>query len=204
MSNQSFDENGVQFIWDATSISLAMDCPRKYYYVMYEGWVSKSLSVHLKFGGHYATALEHYHLYLSQGMSKDEALRKVIREALIDTWNYDQSSIENTNSELLHNKVKLTGGSPWVSGDSRKTRETLIRTIIWYVETFEDKEIKTVILSDGSPAVEYGFLLSVDDDLFFAGHIDRLVKFGDAVYVMDQKTTGGTLTSNYFNQFSPP
>ena len=37
----------------------------------------------------------------------------------------------------------------------------------------------------------------------YCGHLDRVVQMGDELYVMDQKTTGGTVGPYYFNSFSP-
>lgn len=181
----SFDEQGVQFVWDATSIKTAEDCLRKYQYRKL-GWVPANTNPHLLFGGWYAKALEHYYKYRALGQDKDEALREVLRETLIATWIPDEA--EGKSWESLHNV---------------KTRENLIRTIIWYVDQFEDDPVEVVILADGTPAVEYSFTYQVDNGLWFAGHIDRLVKYSEVYYVMDQKTSGNTIGPSYFEQFTP-
>lgn len=185
--NGSFDATGAQFVWDATSLSLADTCLRKYEYRMIDGWGSRHLSVHLRFGQHYATALEHFYKHLALGDDWDTALRKVVHEALIDTW--DGRSDESP-------------GQPWDSLDANKTRETLIRSIVWYTEQFHD-DAATIVMIDGKPAVEHSFLLPVDNDILFSGHLDRLVEYSGNVMVMDQKTTKSTITSNYFDQFHP-
>ena len=51
-------QNGLQFAWDATSLSLAQTCLRKYYYTMIRGVQPRNKSVHLIFGGIYASSLE--------------------------------------------------------------------------------------------------------------------------------------------------
>lgn len=177
----SFASDGVQFVWDATSIKTAEDCLRKYQYRKL-GWEPANKSVHLLFGGWYAKALEHYYKYRALGQDKDEALREVIREALIATW---------------------IDGKPWESTDNVKTRENLIRTLVWYVEQFEIDSVEVIKLADGKPAVEYSFTFQVDNGLWFAGHIDRLVKYSDLPYVMDQKTSKNTIGPTYFDQFTP-
>jgi hypothetical protein len=163
----SFDASGIQFVWNSTSIKLAEECLRKYQYKMIEGWKPRGLSVHLKFGAHYATALEHYYKHRALGATSEEALRLVVMEALTDTWDRE------------------TG--PWVSDHNLKTRENLIRTIIWYVDQFEDEAITVLHDSSGAPMVEHSVLLDVDDGLMFAAHIDRMVEYGGNPYVMDQK-----------------
>lgn len=196
--NKSFDEHGAQFAWDSTSLKLADECPRKYFYTMIEGWYQPDKSYHLLFGGHYATALEHFYKHVALGDSVDEALEKVVLEALENTWEYETETTE----EGITYRVAGTG-KPWESPDTAKTRANLIRTIVWYVDQFAGEAIKVMTLPDGRPAVEYSFTLDVDDGFQFAGHIDRLVELGNDPYVMDQKTTGATITQRFFEQFNP-
>lgn len=190
--NQSFTAEGVQFAWDSTSLKLYDECPRKYQYKMIEGWQTRNKSHHLIFGAHYATALEHFYKHRALGDSLEEALEKVVHEALINTWEYARNSAG-----------EIVGGAPWRSPDSAKTRENLIRTIIWYVDHFADEEIKVLHLSDGRPAVEYSFTLNVDDGIVFCGHLDRVVEYSHDPFIMDQKTSGGVVSQYYFNQFAP-
>lgn len=182
--NKSFDETGAQFAWDSTSLKLAAECGRKYYYKMIEGWQPFHKSDHLIFGGHYATALEHWHKYLALGMDREDALRAIVREALEATWLRDAEGV----------------GRPWQSFDNNKTRETLIRTIIWYVDEFIEDNLVTYQTEKG-PAVEFSFSLNVDDGYVLCGHIDRLVTYGDDIMVTDNKTTGSTITPRYFKQY---
>lgn len=177
---RSFD-NGFQFAWDATSIELYQTCPRKYYLSMIEGWTPRATSVHLIFGGIYASALENFYKHRAIGDSLEDALRKIIREALVKSF----------EKEFDH---------------KAKTRENLIRTIVWYIEQFGDETgsgITTHHLQDGSPAVELSFTVEANDEYLFCGHMDRGVRFQDEIYGMDQKTTGGTVGPYFFNQFSP-
>jgi len=184
----SFDADGLQFAWDSTSLSSFEKCPRYYQFKHIEGWASPLLSVHLRFGAAYATALEHYFKHLALGDSRDEAIRKIIHEALISTWDYPVSG---------------EPGQPWDSMHNTKTRETLIRSIVWYLDHFEDDPTSTVILSDSRPAVEYSFKLPLDDGIILCGHLDRLVEYSGGNYIMDQKTTGTTISSRYFADFTP-
>lgn len=203
----SFDESGLQFAWDQTSISLADECLRKYQYRMIEGWTGKVEKVDLAFGGAFATALERYYKFRALGQTSNEALIEVVRLALIETWDHEFAEVSDdegivglaaTRSSLR--RVPGTG-KPHVWLHNFKTRENLIRTIIWYVDQFENEVIEVVTLDNGRPAVEYSYSLPVDNDIIFTGHIDRLVRYADEVYVMDQKTTGSTLSSNYFEQY---
>lgn len=183
--------DGVQYAWDSTSLKAALTCLRYYKYKIIDGWQPVHERVHLRFGGHYATALEHYHKYRAQGMSLDDALIEVVHETLRDTW------------EIVGSKDGEPIGKPWQSFDTNKTRETLIRSIIWYIDTFANDSLETVILENGKPAAELSFTLEVDGGNLFCGHIDRLVQTGGDYFITDNKTTGSTITSRFFDQFNP-
>ena len=186
MQKRSF-KDGKQFAWDATSIELAQTCLRKYYYNMIRCVKPRHQSVHLLFGGIYASALQHFYLFRFSGDDIDTALSKVVRQALTDSWDFD-------------------AGHPKVFDDPKKTRSALIRTIVWYVEQFgieSEDGLQTYQLQSGKPAVELSFTVELTDDILLCGHLDRVVTMGDHLYVMDQKTTGGTVGTYYFNQFSP-
>lgn len=191
---KSFDDDGVQFAWDATSLSNYEKCPRYYQYVNLLGYQQKDKSVHLIFGGLYAAALEHYYKHLTAGMSADDATIAVVRAAMIETWEY----------ELGFDGEKIKGsGKPWDSLHSTKTRETLIRSIVWYLDHFKDDTTEVIYSDEGIPAVEYSFALPLDNDIIWCGHIDRLVSYNDDPYVMDQKTSGATISKRFFQQFTP-
>ncbi len=205
---------GVQTIWDATSISLANTCLRKYKYKMIDGWSSQSLSVHLRFGQHYATALEHFYKHVALGMSREDAMIEVVWEALTDTWDRETCD-ECKGSGLIPTGAGediecshcagtgKVGGTPWESLDPNKTRETLVRSIIWYLFHFEDDPTEVIHQPDGKPMVEYSFFLQVDNGITFSGHLDRGVEYASQNWIMDQKTTKSTISSYYFDQFSP-
>jgi len=201
---KSFDENGIQFGWDQTSIKLASECLYKYKLRMLDGWRPRGVSVHLFFGGVYASALEHFHKHRAAGMDHDEALVAIVREALIATWLYETEPTGEGDPGYPNGVNIISGsGAPWASDHNTKTRENLIRTIVWYFEHFKEDACATVILSDGSAAVEHSFQLPVDNGIIFSGHLDRLVEFGHKIYIQDQKTTASTITPRYFLSYSP-
>lgn len=199
----------AQWAWDATSLTLFETCPRKYYYKMIEGWGRKTKSVHLLFGGWYATALEHYYKYRALGDTSEAALLKVVRETMVATWEVElvvdpiEYRLPQDLTEQTRELVRLGAGRPWQSDDSNKTRETLIRSIVWYVDQFEDESIEIIHLEGGKPAVELSFKFELDDGIVLCGHLDRLVRYADELFVMDQKTTKSTINSRYFDGFNP-
>jgi len=171
-----------QYAWDATSLGWLKDCPRKYQYAMLEGWRAKKQAVALKFGLHYHRSLELYDRHIVAGMSKQDALREVVRTALVETQG-------------------------WESDDTARNRVNLIRSIIWYIDEFYTDPLKTVILENGRPAVELSFKMNLEykapngQPYMLTGHLDRIVEFGNGTYVTDRKTTGSTVGSYYFERF---
>jgi len=171
-------DNDLQVVWSAHSLGVAKDCKRKYFYMIVNRWERKGDSVHLVFGGLYANALETYHKYLATGASHDEAQHRVVAETLI-------------------------ASHPWTNDHNAKTRETLIRSIVWYIEEYRDDPCKTIILADGAPAVELEFSLQLRPDIILSGRIDRVVDYAGEYYIQDQKTTGATMGSYYFKRYTP-
>lgn len=198
---------GKQFAWDSTSLGWFKTCPRLYYYNMVRGLRSKGTSVHLAFGIWYHKGLENYDLYISQGMSHEEALRAMVAYAMEATWfrpedtEHKEFQPSPTGADELGQPTYTSG--PWEPDHNLKTRYNLVRSLVWYVEHFRDDNAKTVILSTGKPAVELSFKLPVDDDLILCGHLDRVVDFGGDMYVMDRKTASSTIGSYYFDGYSP-
>lgn len=188
-----FNSDGFRIAWDSTSAKAFMTCPRKFQFEMIEGWRLPSTSVHLRFGGIYASALEHYHKCMAAGAHREEAIRASVSLALVESWDHD----------LDADGQRLPGtGAPWQSDHDKKNRETLIRTIVWYFDEFEEEEASTVILANGKPAVELSFKLQIENDLIFCGHIDRMIEVHGSIYVQDQKTTSGYINESYRRGFS--
>lgn len=190
MTESNRRDDGTFFAWDSTMLKSAEKCLRYFQYKMIDGWQPGRKSVHLLFGGHYAKALERYHRLRAEGISLDDALESVILDCLKETW------------EITGSRDGVPIGRPWYSMDNSKTRETLIRSIIWYIDEFAEDPLVTVV-HDGKAAAEYSFTFGVDDDIFLCGHLDRVVQYGDDFYVADNKTTSGIINERYFEQFSP-
>ena len=176
-----FDDGG-QIAWDATSLTLFSECPRKYFYRQVCGWNRKGKNPHLFFGEIYADALNTYYKSTLSDMTHDESLIVAVKLALERTW---------------------INGKPWESDHRFKNRHNLIRTIIWYVDNFRDVAVEILRMPDGKPATEQSFRFELDgeDSPLWCGHMDQIVKYGGLTWVMDQKTTGGSLGPHYFRQW---
>lgn len=198
--NRSFSTQlpTLQLVVDQTSLGLFKECPRKYYYRMIEGWVSRSSNVHLSFGGWFHGACDKYERAKAKGANHQEALRVAIRYAMAATW----------NAELQ---------KPWNSENKDKNRYTLIRTIVWYLDSFGQSSMgKTIILANGEPAVELTFKYTPRDPengdeltaitgepMFFSGHLDLMLEMQEAPFISDKKTTSRRLGPQYFAAYTP-
>lgn len=187
----------LQYAWDSTSLGALKECPRKYQYSIIEGWRSKSTKIDLAFGIEYHFGIELYDRHRIDGDSHDAALCAVVDTILRRTWKHKDFE---------------------ASDDPNKNRQTLIRSLIWYLEEFQNDNAKTITLANGKPAVELSFRMNLDygplglvyepihigdTKYMLCGHIDRLVTFIDQVYVQDHKTTKTTLSPAYFSEFEP-
>jgi len=188
--------DGRQWAWDSSSLGPAKDCARKYFYQQILGYRQKGENAHLTFGRLYASALETYHKLRAEpnGLSHRDALYNVVHKTMTASWDFDRDKPRLDSEELRD----LPGSARY------KTRENLIRSIVWYLDQFGDNDpCKTVHLADGTPAVELSFRFQLTEEIWLCGHLDRLVQYGDGIYVQDQKTTGSTLGGYYFKRYNP-
>lgn len=186
----------IQFAWDSTSLGWLKECPRKYQLSMLGGYRLKGESVHLSFGRWYHSGLELYDRLRAEGKGHDEAQTEMVGQAA--EWTWDRET-----------------GRAWTTDNTYKTRETLIRSLIWYTEHFKEDPAQTVILDNGKPAVELSFKLTLDQGpttgtgtpdqqlYILCGHMDRVVTYQEGTYICDRKTSSTTITSSYFDQYDP-
>lgn len=175
-------KDGIQFAWDNTSIGWFKTCPRKYFFHMICGWTYKVMPPPLAFGIFIHRLFQTWHQLIASDMEKDIALIRC---------------------------VKLAGllGEKLPQGDTARRKEQLIRAFVWYVEQFWDDPAKTVILSNGKPAVEYSFTLPLfehnGEQIFLCGHIDRYAEWQGKVLAADYKSTKYGLDRKFFEKFKP-
>lgn len=188
----------IQHSWDSTSLGWFKQCARLYEYQMIEGWRSKAEPVHLIFGIWFHSALERYYKSRSGGKDHEAALDEATLYVLEATW---------------------IDGKPWTHElKTAKSRDTLVRSVVWYLEQFAADPAETVVLANGKPAVELSFKMELDwgpehsinevapyqtQNYILSGHIDRLVTLAGDTFVMDHKTTDKTLSGDWFDQFKP-
>lgn len=224
---------GLQLAWDSTSMGAMKTCPRQYYYANILGYRAKRESVHLVFGIHLHSGLEKYDRLRAEGASHDAAMLEVLRYLLTVTGERLQlyhcancgaqvAGVPGPDDTVVApnkpctcgvNMWELsegeTGFVPWDSGDANKNRMSLVRTVQWYLDHYKTDPAETVILRNGKPAVELSFRMELPlvaptgSPYIAAGHLDRLVNFAGGQYVLDRKSTKSTISTNYFDGYSP-
>lgn len=227
------DEQGLptfQIAWDSTSLGLFKECPRKYYYQIILGWQPKHQSVHLKFGQLYHSGMEAYDHFcaelgkLNGGLTDDEhmeGIRRALRHVLILAAEYETCpACQGTGKGegfpdsqlycLACNGKKKRFVSGWRSEDPYKNMWTLVRSIVWYLDKYRNSPLRTVLLSNGKPAVELSFYFDAGDingiAVGYCGHLDRVVENENEQgrkSVHDRKTTKGQLNARYWKSFTP-
>lgn len=193
--NSSFSTTvpGLQIAWDSTSLGLLKACPWKYYLAMVEGWESKRRATPLTFGIWFHEGTEQYHKLTATGVNHDAAVHQVVKSAL------EKSGHRDDEGRFV----------PWESDDNRRTRFTLARALVWYLDVYREDAVKTLIRDNGKPAVELSFRLPLDVEApdgnmyLLCGHLDRVGELDGQLYVTDYKTSGSTLSSHFFSKFSP-
>lgn len=175
-------DSNIQYAWDSTSLGALKKCARYYKYTIIDGWRSRSISADLEFGTLYHSALELYDKSRVAGADHEEAL--------------DRACV-------------LVLESGFQSDHPKKNPETLLRSVVWYLETYKNDLAETFVLADGKAAVELSFRFdtgvaaSAEQNYLLSGHLDKVVTFGGDVFVLDRKTTGATLGSYYFDRYNP-
>ncbi len=198
----------IQFALDSTSLGYLKTCPRLYQYIMIEGWSTRDESIHLRFGIEYHTALQDYAISRANGVRHEDAIHDTIR--------------------ALHGRVFDWRVDRAIRAGKYKNRESLVGLVVDYLDFFVDDQAETFILDNGQPAVELSFRFELDwgprqgifeskweengeehsevrqhQPYLLCGHLDRVVNYHDDLYVMDRKTSMTTLSSYFFDQWTP-
>lgn len=119
----------LQFAWDSMSLGDLKTCPQKYKYTRIDGWQSKRTKPSLAFGLLFHTGLETFDSALLGGAQREDALRAALRKV-------------------------LTKGHQFQSEDTTRTKFTLCRSIIWYVDQYHNDQLALVALPSGKHAIE--------------------------------------------------
>lgn len=128
----------LQWVYDSTTIKLLQGCLRKYDYKFLQGWQEQETPIALAFGRDFHTCMEAYHKCRAYGLDFETSVKRMARLAA-----------------LLGERLQ--------SLDTSRTKETLVRSVVWYLDEYKDDPLRTAMLPDGRPAVELSFMLPVFD-----------------------------------------
>lgn len=193
--NGSFSKanNMLQTHLDSSSLNEFKVCPRRYLYSIVYGFQPAQESVHLTFGTLLHRAVEIYWTYrLDRQMPHKDALVEVVQEIMKATWDKERNR-------------------PWDSDNKAKNRFTLIRTVVWYLEKYQDDPIQTVRVGASERiAVELPFRIgtgyksaTTGEEFVLCGRLDRIGELNGARYVTDIKSTQHTIGEYWFAKFTP-
>jgi len=193
--NTSFSKEipGLQIAWDAHSLKTLRECPRKYALSNILGYVRKTRATPLVFGILVHKAIEVWSKLTIEGTPHNEAVAEALKIAF---------SQEPEAGEWINDQ--------WIPRDSEKpqrNRMALARTIVWVLDSMQESPIETVVLPDGTPAVELSFRFATDhktptgENYLLCGHFDRLVTFIGQTFFLDTKTTSTNPGPSYWAQF---
>lgn len=182
-----------QLAWDSTSLGAFKRCPHYYKLTILEGWRGKEESPHLKFGTLLHSAVELIDHARVNGELTDDTLIIALRQAM---------------ESAGHRDPETGVFRPWLSSDSNKNTESLVRTIIWYFDHYLEDAFKVDQLANGKAAVELSFRYDLPleiggERLLYCGHLDSIGTFAGQHWVLDRKTTKSYLNEQFFKQFSP-
>lgn len=173
-------DTGEQLVFDPSSFSKFMECPRKYQLSVREGWRSQKQNPATGWGHAVHAGLEMLDKAEAQGRSWDEELPNVLKYLAGDPFG-------------------LKG-----SEDNGRTIQTSMRAIVWYVEQFRDDTLKIAKLPNGEAAVEVRYEVELPGTgKRISGRVDRVVEYGDGLYIVDRKTTKKTLGDWFFRDYQP-
>lgn len=195
---------GLQIAWDSTSLGDLKICPRKYYYTHILSLRSRRSATPLTFGIHYHEGLEAYDRLRFAGADHDEAVHGVVR-SLAESMGTRSQDPNDFSPE------PGTVWKPWHSDDTKRNWFTVMRSVVWYLDHFKDDVLETSRLSNGKPAVELSFRMEIPQlvvpdgvPVLLCGHLDRVANFnGTGLYVVDRKTTTGSISDDYYSRYSP-
>lgn len=95
-----------------------------------------------------------------------------------------------------------------VAPDKNKNRNTLLRTVLYYCDTSDDR-VTPYAFPDGTAAVELSFCLPLPLEspdgtpYLLTGNLDGMVEFAGEVVPRERKTTKSTPGSYFFDRYAP-
>jgi len=174
------DGKPIQKIWDTSSLSSFLSCPRLYNYTNLQGYRSKIYGMATGFGSAVHMGFEVLDAEKCKGATKDEAVVASIKAVLLE---YGEALSQ--------------------AEDKARGLTSVLRAIVWRAEEYWEDLFEIATMPNGEPCLEQRFEVPFGNGYRFSGRIDKIVQLDDKLYLCDVKTTKSTLNSNYFSNFMP-
>lgn len=195
----------IQFAWDSTSLSTALDCAYRYKLEIIDGWTPKSpeSGIALAFGLLVHYGIEQYHRL----RAADTPYSKAVIGALRAVADYrEPANAPRPLAESLPTEIDITTLKHEEAEDDEsdgidlrnskiRTRYHLFRALVWYFEQYRQDHLHVITLATGDAAVEHSFRVPPGETLgdgspiLLSGHFDKLVELNGELFVSDIKTT---------------
>ena len=173
------DGKPIQKIWDTSSLSSFLSCPRMYNWTNLQGYKSKTYGMATGFGSAVHEGLEVLDIQKFKGATKDEAVVAAIKHVLLEF------------GEALN-----------LSEDKARGLTAALRAVTWRAEEFWEDLFEIATMPDGEPCLEQRFEVPFGKGEYrCSGRINKFVQQEGKLYLCDVKTTKTTLKSNYFSNF---
>tara|TARA_R110000824_G_scaffold22240_6_gene81700 strand:- start:6235 stop:7185 length:951 start_codon:yes stop_codon:yes gene_type:complete len=175
------NDNPHQIIWDASSLSSFLACPRLYKFTNLTGYKLKMFASVTGFGSAIHDGFEILDRYKFENKTKDKAVL-----------------------EATTHIIKEYGEGLNKCEDRVRNLEAALRIIVWRAEEFWEDNLKIATMPNGSPCLEQRFEVPFGEQGHrLSGRIDKIVEMDNRLYLCDTKTTKATLTDFYFKNFEP-
>lgn len=169
-------------VFDSSMRSAFVSCPRSWLYGYLMSLRKAGQSIHLHFGGTLAKGLETVRrAYWQDGLDEIHAISAGLHE-VIRAW----GDFEMTD-QIASSRAGV------------KSLDACLDALYSYFEYFPlGGDQITPVMIDGEPLVEKSFALPLPgtkhpitgDNIIFCGRFDLVGRFNDAVFIVDEKTTG--------------
>jgi hypothetical protein len=204
---------GLQLAWDATSLQSFMSCAARYDMEIRRGYRLKGNTVHIDWGHFLHGSLEAFDHALLAGMDKEDAMYEALDWALKATgqelWKHKTKGTLRNELDKSHDPEEWERlWVPWGSEDEKKTRQTLIRAIVWFADE-QAGNVQPYAFPDGTPAIELSFRIPLPtrsakgEPFLLCGHLDGMALLGDELFIRERKTTKTTIGAYYWERYSP-
>jgi len=109
---------------------------------MIDNWQLRGDAIHLRWGQEFHYAIEDYERSRAAKLTHDDSVFDTVR--------------------ALVGRIASWEPSPRTKSEELKSKDNLLRTVVWYLDHYENDAAETVILANGKPAVELSFQFELE------------------------------------------